>query len=150
MTLRIAFQTSMREAAVGFLEALRDDLTWPTNIRLQVYRARPASVHPPTAFVDSISEEINYTGLNQRRPRAEIVVMHGLFDSGSAVDQRDWFVDSLIDYSFDHFHEADPNTEVAIVSVNDDPTFVPDWLPPAAQRTYYATRLTLEGLALSG
>jgi hypothetical protein len=27
---------------------------------------------------------------------------------------------------------------------------VTEWLPPAEQRTYYATRIELEGLALSG
>ena len=143
---RIAFQTAMRTAAVAFLEDYRDS----AGITLSVYRARPRHLAPPHAFVESIGETISYTALNQRQPRAEIVVVHGLFDSGAAADQRDGFIDGLIDWSFDRFHQAGANTTVAIVSIDDDPVYVPDWLPEGERQSYYATRITLEGLALSG
>lgn len=139
-------QTLMRAAAVQFLEDLKQDL----SIRLQIYRARPATINPPCAFIDSMSESLAYTALNQRKPQADIVVLHGLFDSGEAVDQRDVFVDALVDIVLDDVHAIHPNTTVGIVAIEDDPTFVPEWLPSANQRTYYATRFTLEGLSLSG
>jgi hypothetical protein len=143
---RLAMQTLMRAASVQFLE----DLKTAQSITLQVFRARPASIKPPCAFIDSMNEDIDYTALNQRKPQAEIVVLHGLFDSGEAVDQRDAFVDALVDIVFDDVHAIDPKTTVAVVSITDDPTFVPEWLAPEYQRTYYATRFTLEGLSLSG
>jgi hypothetical protein len=143
---RLAMRTLMRAAAVQFLDDLRTDLTIP----LQVFRARPASIKLPCAFIDRLTESIDYTALNQRKPQAEIVVLHGLFDSGEAVDQADVLADALVDIVFDGVHQIDPTTTVAVTSVEDDPTYVPEWLAPEYQRTYYATRFTLEGLSLSG
>lgn len=143
---RIAFQTLMRAAAVEFLT----DYAADAEVRMQVYPARPRSIFPPTGFVDSLSERIEYTGLNQRQPSADVIVIHGLFDSKDAADQRDAFVDGLIDWTLDRIHQAHAATTVAITDVDDLPNYVPDWLPPAEQKTYYATRITLEGLALTG
>lgn len=143
---RLAMQTLMRAAAVAFLGDVASGLT----LKLQIFRARPASIHPPCAFVDLMTESLDYDGLHERHPRAEVVVLHGLFDSGEAVDQRDAFVDALVDIVLDDIHAIDPKTTVAIVAIEDDPTFVPEWLAPEFQRTYYATRITLEGLSLSG
>ncbi len=145
---RYALQTAMRAAAVNWLEDYAASVTEP--ITLQVYRARPASIHPPTGFVDSIRETIEYTGLNQRTPTADVIVVWGIFDSGATVDQRDAFVDGFVDWSLDRVHEAGGNTTLAIVDIEDIPAFVPDWLRPDLQRTYYATRFALEGLALEG
>ena len=36
------------------------------------------------------------------------------------------------------------------IETTDVPDYVPDWMPPAEQRTYYASRIVLEGLALTG
>ena len=33
------------------------------------------------------------------------------------------------------------------VSTEDIPAFVPDWLPPEQQRTYYGTQINVEGFA---
>lgn len=143
---RLAMRTLMRAAAVQFLEDLKSDL----SLTMQIFRARPRSINLPCAFIDRLTESIEYTALNQRRPQAEIVVLHGLFDSGEAVDQADLLADALVDIVFDGVHQIDPKTTVAVTSVEDDPSFVPEWLAPELQRTYYATRFTLEGLSLSG
>ena len=143
---RPAFQTAMRAAAVTLLTDYKND----AGVRLQVYRGRPASIHPPTAFVDELSESITYTALHQRIPTASVVVLHGIFDHGDTVDQRDAFVDGFVDWVLDRYHAAGANTLIAVTDVNDDPAFVPEWLPPDQQKTYYATRITLEGLALNG
>ena len=37
-----------------------------------------------------------------------------------------------------------------MTEAEDLPAFVPDWLPPDQQRTYYACRIAMGGLALSG
>ncbi len=144
--LRIAFQTAMRAAAVTLLT----DYAFDRSIKLQVYPARPRSIAPPTAFVDKITERIVYIGpqLMQRTPTVEIVVLHGLFDSQDAANQRDAFVDGFLDWQADRFHAAGPNTLIGGVSIEDDPEYVPTWQPPEVQRTYYATRIGLEGLAL--
>ena len=139
-------QTAMRAAAVDFMT----DYGSAASIKLQVYPARPRSLYPPTAFVDAINETISYTGLNQRSPTADVIVIHGIFDSEEAANQRDAFVDGFIDWAMDNFHGAGATTAIWANSVEDLPDFVNDWMPPAEQKTYYATRITLEGLALQG
>lgn len=143
---RIPFQSLMRQASVAFLTDYKNDV----GVRMQVYPGRPRSINPPTGFVDLIRERISYTGLNQRIPQAEIIVIHGLFDSAEAVAQKDAFVDGFIDWSLDRLHQANANTLVAVVETTDVPDYVNDWMPPVEQKTFYASRITLEGLALTG
>jgi hypothetical protein len=145
---RIAMQTAMRAAAVQLLSDYNADLDTPNH--LQIYPARPRSIKPPTAFVDSLREDLEYTAsLVQRTPTADVIVIHGMFDSLSAANQRDAFVDGFLDWAIDNYHAAGANTLVAVTSIDDIPDYVPDWLPPEEQRTYYATRISLEGLALN-
>jgi len=139
-------QSEYRAAAVGLLE----DYGNAASLKLQIFRARPASIYPPCAFVDRMSEDIVPVGVAeyQRTPSAELIVLHGLFDSGDAVDQRDAFVDGFVAWVKARVHEAGGNTLIAVSRVEDEPTFVPDWIrtrdggPPP---TYYGTRITLEG-----
>jgi hypothetical protein len=128
---RYAMQTAMRAACVDFME----DYAAAASIKLQVYSA---------------NETITYTALNQRQPTADVIVIHGIFDSAVAADQRDAFVDGFIDWAMDNVHGAGANTTIAVTSVEDIPDFIPDWQPPQEQKTYYASRITLEGLSLSG
>ena len=95
-----------------------------------------------------MTERIAYTlQLYQRVPIVEVVVVHAIFDGGEAADQRDAFVDGFIAYCATRYHAAGANTMLGLVGVDDLPAFVPDWLPPEKQKTYYATRFTLEGLS---
>lgn len=144
---RYPMQTAMRAACVDLLEAYK---TATTGLRLQVYPGRPRSLNPPTAFVDGITERIEYTGLVQRHPTASVILIHGIYDSMEAANQKDAFVDGFLDWCIDNIHAAGANTTIGLVGTEDIPDFVPDWLPPAEQKTYYATRIELEGLALSG
>lgn len=141
---RIPFRMQMRDAAMQLVTDYRDEIA----LELQVYRARPRSIHPPTAFIDRVSEAItDNTLLRQRAVSVEMVVLHGVFDSASAVDQADRFLDGFLDYVADRFHAAGPNTLIRSASVDDDPFYTPEWVPPAEQRDYYASRITLEGFA---
>ena len=146
MVVRYAFRTALRAAAVSLLT----DYKAAAGINLQIYPARPRTIAPPTAFIDAIRETITYDGLIQRVPTAEIVVLHGLFDSKSAVDQADEFVDGFLDWVFDRYHAAGANTLVEVPDYEDLPDFVPEWLPPAEQKTYYGTRIALEGFTGTG
>lgn len=144
MADRYAFDTALRAASMSLLEGYKADV----GIKLQTYPGRPASVNPPTAFVDRMLARIEQTAhLFQRYPRVEVLVLHGLFDSKEAVDQRDAFVDGFFDWVRDNIDAAGANTEVYMVAEEDVPVYVPDWLPPEKQRAYYATRITLEGFA---
>jgi hypothetical protein len=142
---RIAVQSSARAGAVTLLTGYAAAV----NLKLQVYPARPRSVFPPTAFVDLMRETLSdFAGtIRQRVPVVEVVVIHGLFDSKEAADQRDEFVDGFLDWVADNFHAFGANTLVAGVSVDDEPNYIPDWVPPEQQRSYYATRIALEGFA---
>lgn len=146
MTVRTPFAADARAGVVSILE----DFRAATGATLQVYRARPRSIQPPTAFVDSMSEAIDTGSVfhRQREVRIDVLVVFGLFDQGDTVDQRDAFVDAFLDFVFDRYHAAGPDTTLQVAAVNDDPTYVPDWVQPQAglpPRTYYATRFVLEG-----
>lgn len=139
-------QAELRAASV---QLLRDFAAY-ADLKLAIYAGRPRQVAPPHAFVDRITETLDYLGPKQvqRHPRAEIVVIHGLFDSGDAVAQKDQFVDGFVDWVRDNRAAAGTNTTVGVLAVEDEPVYRPDWQPEEQQRDYYATRITLEGLAL--
>lgn len=142
----MGFQADIRAASVALLTAYAQD----ASIKLQVYPGRPKSIYPPSAFVDAIRESIIYTGvlLRQRRPTVDVIVVHGIFDSMEAVNQKDVFVDGFLDWATANYHAAGGNTLVGVTETEDLPNWFPDWLPPERQVVYYATRIVLEGLAL--
>ena len=144
---RIAFQTALRAACVSLLTSYGTS----AGLKLQVYPGRPMALAPPTGFVDRIDETIDYTGLVQRRPVAQVVAVWGVFDSKEAVTQRDAFVDAWLDAVIDDIHEAAAKTTIGITRISDEPVFNPDWGNEAQRSTsYYATRFFVEGLALEG
>ena len=116
-------------------------------IRLQVYPGRPRSINPPTAFVDIIREEIDYKGtaLGTRTADVEVVVLHGLMDTAEAVDQKDAFVDGFLAYVDVNIHAAGGERTFGGVSTEDVPDYIPDWMSPEQQRTYFGTRIVLQG-----
>lgn len=145
----MGFQEDVRAAAVSTLEAYASG----ASVKLQVYPGRPRTIYPPTAFVDAMRETIAYVGhLMQRTVQADVMLIHGDYDSADSAAQKDAFVDGYIDYIRDPstgFHAAGASTTLGVVATEDDPTFVPDWLgrENGGGRTYYATRITLEGYA---
>lgn len=147
---RIAFSAAVRAAAKDLL----DSYAVAAGLQLQVYPARPKSLFPPTAFVDRLPESIEYPGAvtwRRRTIRAEVMVIHGPFDSASAVEQRDNFVDGFLDWVTDQVHAAGANTTVGVIAIEDEPAWQPDWRPANHENgpdpIYYATRITLEGFA---
>lgn len=141
--MRVAFSSQIREASVTLLT----DYGLDAGLKLQVYPGRPRSINPPCAFIDRIIETLDPDNFLQRRPRVEIMVLHGLFDTADAVNQRDAFVDGFVDWVADRFHAAGANTLIAPVSVEDEPDYTSDWQRQEDQRTYFGTRITLEGFA---
>jgi len=143
VTIRVQFQKLMRAAAVDLLTEFKAD----SGLPLQIYRARPLSVNPPTVFVDRIREHLDYFGptSRQRNVEADLVFLWGLFDSGDAADQRDATIDPFTDWVTDRYHAAGANTLIAVTDILDDPNFVPDWLKSA--EPMYATTVTLGGFA---
>lgn len=137
-------QAPFRAAVVTLLEAYAT----AASLKLAVYRARPASIHLPHAFIDRMSGTFSDVGivLQQTTPQAEVVVVHGLFDSGDAVDQRDAFVDGFVAYVATQYHAAGANTLITVASVEDEPDYTADWILTESRR-FYATRITLEGFA---
>jgi len=61
------------------------------------------------------------------------------------VAQRDAFCDGFADYVTDNRGKADPRSVIASVAFQDVPNFIPEWLPPEQQASYYATRIAVEG-----
>jgi len=143
--MSLTMQADMRAAAVTLLAAYGS----AASLKLQVYPGRPRSVSPPCAFVDKMTATYVDVGISLRQttPTAEVLVLHGLFDSKETVDQRDAFVDGFTDYVATQFHAAGANTLIAAVRVEDEPDFTTDWMPPEQVKTYFASRITLEGFA---
>jgi hypothetical protein len=152
MTLRV----DLRAAAVDLLTDYVESLT--PQPKFQIYRARPRTVAAPSAFVDVVRETRVYQGVQlvQRTAQADVLILHGprelgggSFDSGDATDQADAFVDGFVAWVDANVHAIGSNTTIGAVSVEDDPTYVPDWIPINEQMSYYATRIVLEGYAAS-
>lgn len=143
----MSFRADMRAAAIELLQ----DYASSASVKLNTYRGRPRSILPPHAFVENIRETLTTTGtgsgLQQRRPQVDVILVHGIWDGGEATDQADAFVDGFVNYVKDQYHAAGPNTLTEIVNVEDIPTYVPDWMAPELQRSYFATLITLEGYA---
>lgn len=137
------FNADCRDAAMSLFK----DYAASASVKLQAYRARPASVTPPTGFVDRLSQSINVIApaSYQQDVTVEFVMVWGLFDGGTAVDQRDAFVDGFLAWIAGRYGEAGANTTIRVSGVEDDPSFVNDWMKPELQRTFYATRFSLEG-----
>ena len=142
----MTFQAAVRAACITTLEAHAT----AQSVKLQTYPGRPRSLYPPSAFVDVLRETIVYLGpiSKQRTVQADVVLIWGSFDGNDTVAQKDAFVDGFIEYvATSGIHAAGANTTLGVVASEDDPTFVPDWVPLSEQRTYYVTRITLEGFA---
>ena len=144
----MGFRTDLRAAAVTLLEGYRDANEGALK---QIYPGRPLSIFAPCAFVDSISEpDITYTPAGmQRTPAVAIRLVQGNFDSADTVAGQDDLVDGFIEYVVTNRHAAGANTLSVIDSVDDDPGWVPEWLPDP-QRAYYSTVVTLRGEGLFG
>jgi hypothetical protein len=141
----VLLQRDYRTAA---MELIGDYITSGAIAPFQLYRGRPSAITPPTGFVDRMSDRlVDFIAPNifQHSIGVQVVVLHGTFDSGNTVDQRDRFVDGFLDWVRTRFHAAGANTLLRIVSVDDEPDFIPEWLPPERRLTYYGTRITLEG-----
>lgn len=139
-------QAEYRAAAV----ALLTDCAANAGVGMQVYRARPRTLKPPTGFIDGLFDTLapmpGSSNLFSHTPTVEVVCVWGLYDSGEAADQRDAFVDAFHDWIRERPHQASARSLIAPVTVRDEPNFVPDWLPEEQQLSYYATRIVLEGL----
>ncbi len=140
----MGFRADARAGAVTMLEAYASS----ASIKLQVYPGRPASINPPTAFVDAIFETFDDFTLTtqQRHPQVNVVILHGLFDSKEAVDQGDAFIDGFLAWALANPHAFGPNSVQESVRTQDVPAYTADWMAPELRRTYFATILTLEGL----
>lgn len=144
---RLAVRSLARAGAIAMIKGYALD----ANLRLQIYPARPRSIAPPTAFVDGLSETLSgYVaggGAQQVIIRVAVIVVHDLFDSKTAADQADDFVDGFRGWVADNPEAFDENMVNYSIAVEDLPAWVPEWVPPAEQKTYYASEITLEGFA---
>lgn len=114
------------------------------------FGARPATISPPSGFVDAIDEpEIVWTNAGQQRtPQVRIRFVRGTFSSGDVAEANDALVDGFIEYVRDNFHAAGPNTIVVVTAAEDEDQWIPEWIPEATP--YYSTLVTLSGEGLFG
>lgn len=144
--ISVGFRADVRAAAVTLLNGFRS--ANEGSLR-QIYPGRPLSIHPPTAFIESITEaELAYTPAGiQRTPAVAIRLVRGVFDSEDSVESTDDLVDDFIEYVTDNRHSAGANSLFLVESVEDDPLWVPEWIPDPT-RAYYSALVTLRGEGL--
>lgn len=143
---RLDLQTAVRAGAVALVNGYRTAASLDLG---QVYRARPAQIKTPSAFVDRVSEDADaFTKEEyQRVVRVGIRIVWGVYDSGQAVDQRDQFVDGFYGYVADSgYHAFGGNAECVWVGTDDDEDWRPDWIDTDDSK-YFSTLITLEGRA---
>ena len=143
-------RTNVRAAAHTLLNAYKASLD-DGKLR-QVYQARPASINPPCAFIDSISEgSIGYTPAGmQRTPDVAIRFVRGTFDRADVAEANDELVDGFIDYVVANKHAAGANTISTISSAEDEDGWVPEWMPADRQAAYYTTVVAFSAEGLFG
>jgi len=129
------------------LQAFKAD----SGLKLQIYPGRPASLHPPSIWQDERRDSVEFSGVHdfqamQHTLEVDLVALHGIFDSGEAVAQRNAFVDAFVSWLRSHREDglAGANSVLERLSLRDNANYVPDWVPEAQQVPYYATTFTLE------
>lgn len=143
----IALQADYRAAA---MELIGDYVQFANIAPFQLYRARPSAIKAPTGFVDRMTDRLEdflAPAIFQHVITIQVVILHGVFDHGNTVDQRDLFVDGFLDWVRTRYHQAGANTLVRVRSIEDDPTYVPEWIPERDRQTYFGSIITLEGEA---
>jgi hypothetical protein len=139
-------RADVRAAAVSLLNGYK---TAHSGSLRQVYGARPKSIAAPSAFVDTIDEEIAYTPAGQQRtPEVSIRLVRGTFATEDVADANDELVDGFIDHVLDNMHAAGPSTLILVTAIRDDDGWVPEWIPES--QPYYSTIVTLSGEGLFG
>lgn len=140
--MRAAARTAALSLLNGYKAANDGALT-------QTYGARPKSITPKAAFVDSISEDLAYTPAGLIRTPAVVVrIVRGTFASEDVAEANDALVDGFIQYVVDNRHAAGANTLILVTSVEDDDGWIPEWIPDALPM--YSTLVTLSGEGLFG
>lgn len=146
----LGFRSDLRSAAHTLLNGYKESIT-DGKLR-QVYQARPASINPPCAFIDSIVEgSIAYTPAGmQRTPDVVIRFVRGTFDRADVAEANDELVDGFIDYVVANKHAAGANTLSVVSSAEDEDGWIPEWMPADRQSAYYTTVVSLSAEGLFG
>lgn len=141
----------MRAAALTLLDGYK---TANAGSLKQTFQARPASISPPSGFVDSVGEDITYTPAGmQRAVEARIRIVRGTYSASDVAEANDDLVDGFIEYVIDNKHAAGANTLVFVSSVEDEDGWVPEWIAPASgsePHAYFSTLVTISGEGLFG
>lgn len=97
------FRADFRTGVSGLLDDFR---TANPTLLSQTYRARPASFHPPLAYIGPVVEpRIDLTvGPVTRLIRAQVALVQGLYDNAETADRLDVLADAFIQYVADHPH----------------------------------------------
>lgn len=143
---RLPLQTNARAGTMTLVDGYATAVSLETGQR---YRARPVgSPKVPCIFIDRITEGADsFTREeSQRTVTVALRVVWGTYDTGSAVDQRDRFVDGFYGYVMDNGNDAfGANAVLYWRTVSDDPAWRPEWLEQS--EPYFMTEITLEGQA---
>lgn len=145
VTARVQFRTAMRAAAISLLQ----DYAQSASVDLQVYKALPTTIRPPTAFVERLTESATFPGPTQRQRlvRCSVIVLYRLFveeERGPAAEQLDAFLDGFADWVLENYHEPGPTELISGTTLEDIPEYVVQRGRGPAM-TYFAARITLEG-----
>lgn len=137
------FRHDLRTALVTTLESFQ--ASWnagkPDREQVhQVYRARPASLHPPCLYVGPFrTARITHSaGVRTRLVQPQVVAVQGIYDNAETVDRQDTLVDALIEHLTTNVRMV---TETVTQPISDEDVE----LDLGGGTVYFATIITLEG-----
>lgn len=116
--------TYVTTARAGVRSALNTALTAfqvanPTLLN-QVYRARPASLSPPSAFIGHWSERVVLEQqLGTRLPTIEVWLVQGTYDNAETMDRLDVLADAFIAYFGDPTHAYLGDAVITAIDTDD-------------------------------
>ena len=100
-TLRVEFRAALAAILTDFMAAYNPTVEEKDQLR-QTYTARPASFHPPMAYVGPFNEPTitHQPGNRLSRPnlRGSLVLVQGLYDNEQSAGRLDVMADALITY----------------------------------------------------
>lgn len=112
------FRHDFRTALASLLDSFR---AANTTLLSQTYRARPASFHPPLAYIGTLVEpRIDFTsGLRTRLVRAQIALVQGQYDNAETADRLDVLSDTFLDYLTANPHAINARSVLTPTSAED-------------------------------
>ena len=112
-------RADLRSALADILDDFR---VANTTLLRQTHRARPATFHPPLAYVGPFSEPTithEFANRQRREIRASLVLVQGVYENAETVDKLDVLADALLAFLVSRHADAGATRLLEAISSED-------------------------------